>query len=100
MVPIRFQIMLTSIVMNGAATLQDILGRYELNCSCEDCAIKNTVQEFGCEYRENNIPDSNLRQLFVKDPSDVMYELNFFVSEEPEGAVGPDSSNQYIPGNF
>ena len=62
--------------------------------------MKKTVQEFGCDYRENNISDFNLWQLFVKDPSDVMYELNFFVSEEPEGAVGPDSANQYIPGKF
>ena len=63
-------------------------------------AIKKTVQDFGCDYRENNIADFDLWQLFVKDPSDVMYELNFIVSEEPDGAVGPDLANQYIPGKF
>ncbi len=63
-------------------------------------ATKNTVQEFGCEYRENNIPDFNLWQLFVKDPSGVMFELNFNISEEPDGAAGPDPANQFIPGKF
>ncbi|MFP6733297.1 MAG: hypothetical protein VB959_05605 [Rhodospirillales bacterium] len=61
MVPIRFQIMLTSDVMNGAATLQDVLGRYELNCSCEDCAhcvrlvTEELIEKFGPEYEIPNL---------------------------------------------
>ena len=62
--------------------------------------MKKSVADFGCEYRENNIQGFDLWQLFVKDPSDVMYELNFTVSEEPEGSAGPDPANQYIPGKF
>ena len=62
--------------------------------------MKKIVEDFGCDFRENNIQDFNLWQLFVKDPNDIMFELNFFVSEEPAGAIGPDPANQYIPGNF
>lgn len=62
--------------------------------------VKKIVEDFGCDFRENNIQDFDLWQLFVKDPNDIMFELNFIVSEEPDGAIGPDPANQYIPGNF
>ena len=62
--------------------------------------MKKVVAEFGCEFRENNIQHADLWQIFVKDPSDVVFELNFIISEEPEGAIGPDAANQYFPGKF
>ena len=55
--------MLTSDVMNGAATLQDVLGRYELNCSCEDCAhcvrlvTEELIEKFGPEYEIPTLAD-------------------------------------------
>ena len=51
-----FNLTMLSNVMNSAATLQDILGRYELNCSCEDCAHcvrlvnEELIEQFGPEY--------------------------------------------------
>ncbi len=63
-------------------------------------AMKAILQDYGCDFRENDIPGANLWQLFVKDPNDITYELNFSISEEPEGAAGPDPANAYIPGKF
>ena len=34
------------------------------------------------------------------DPNGVLIELNFTVADEPKGAVGPDDSRTYIPGEF
>ena len=56
MAPIRFQSMLTSDVMDAVATLQDVLGQYELNCSCQDCAHcvhllpEDMIEKFGPDY--------------------------------------------------
>lgn len=62
--------------------------------------MKKIVLAHGCNFRENNLPNADLWQLFVKDPNEVTYELNFVISQEPEGAVGPDPANAYIPGKF
>lgn len=43
----------------------------------------------GVSYRENNIADFGLWQLFVEDPSGVLIELNFPVAGEPGDAKGP-----------
>jgi hypothetical protein len=32
----------------------------------------------GVSYRPRHLPDSNLFQLFLRDPNGVMIELNFF----------------------
>jgi len=48
--------MLALNVMDGAATLQEVLGRYELNCSCENCAHcvrllpEDVIEKFAPEY--------------------------------------------------
>jgi hypothetical protein len=28
-------------------------------------------------FRENHLPKTGVRQLFVRDPSDILFELNF-----------------------
>ena len=49
--------------MNGAATLQDISGRYELNYSCEDCAYRvrfvpeEMIEKFGPEFEIPTLAD-------------------------------------------
>lgn len=62
--------------------------------------MKKIAEDFGCPFRENNISDADLWQLFIKDPSGILYELNFTISQESEDAIGPDLSNRYIPGKF
>ncbi len=63
-------------------------------------AMKEIVRAHGCDFRENDLPNAGLWQLFVKDPNGVTYELNFVISEEPDGAAGPDPANRYVPGKF
>ena len=43
----------------------------------------------GVEYKENNIQDFGIWQLFVNDPDGVIIELNFQRAGEPEGSRGP-----------
>jgi len=65
--------------------------------------MKQTVIDYGSDYRENDLPDAKLWQLFVKDPSGILFELNFPTDDEPDGAKGPDgpdSPHRYIPGKF
>ncbi|MFN4964630.1 MAG: hypothetical protein ACO3AS_10335, partial [Burkholderiaceae bacterium] len=39
----------------------------------------------GIEFRPRFLPESNLYQLFIRDPNGLMIELNFFgISEAPE----------------
>ena len=63
MVPIRFQIIKTSYVMNGATTLEDISGRYKLKSFCEDCAYRvrfmpeEMIEKFGPEYEIPTLAD-------------------------------------------
>lgn len=54
----------------------------------------------GCPYRQNDIKDAGLWQLFVRDPSGVVVELNFRVADEPPGAKGPDGTHPYRFGYF
>ncbi len=62
--------------------------------------MKEIIQKSGYDFKENDLPGADLWQIFVKDPNEVTYELNFVISKEPEGAVGPDHNNLYIPGKF
>ncbi len=62
--------------------------------------FKSTFERHGLDWRQFSIPPVGLWQLFVHDPNGVLIELNFTVAGEPEGAVGPDGRNTYIPGEF
>lgn len=62
--------------------------------------MREVLRKHKCYFCENDLPDANLWQLFVKDPNGVTWELNFPISEEPEGAEGPDHNNLYVPGKF
>jgi catechol 2,3-dioxygenase-like lactoylglutathione lyase family enzyme len=42
----------------------------------------------GLDWRENDIPSAGLWQLFVKDPSGIVIELNFDTAGEPAGSKG------------
>ena len=42
-------------------------------------------KEKGIEFRPRFLPDSNLYQLFIRDPNGLMIELNFFgITEAPD----------------
>ena len=43
----------------------------------------------GVRYKENNIRDFGIWQLFVNDPDGVIIELNFHCAGEPAGSRGP-----------
>ena len=62
--------------------------------------FKKTFESHGIEWRQFKIPPANLWQLFAHDPNGVLIELNFDIGKEPDGAIGPDDSNTYIPGEF
>ena len=62
--------------------------------------MKKHVIEHDLEWRQFDIPDAGLWQLFMHDPNGVLIELNFATAKEPEGAAGPDGTNYYIPGEF
>ncbi|MCY4499093.1 MAG: hypothetical protein OXC14_17645 [Rhodospirillaceae bacterium] len=38
-----------------------------------------------------------MRQLFVLDANGVIVELNFDISDQPEGSKGPDEGKRYPP---
>ena len=60
-------------------------------------AYKKRVVDLGLDWRQTHLPDAGLWQLFVMDVSGVIIELNFKISEEPPGSVGPDSTRRYPP---
>lgn len=35
------------------------------------------LKQYGVAFRENLIPDIQLRQVFVRDPNGIMVEMNF-----------------------
>lgn len=49
---------------------------------------KAKFNELGLPWAENDIPEAGLWQLFVRDPSDIIVELNFTIANEPEGSKG------------
>lgn len=63
-------------------------------------AMKKIVIEHDLEWRQQDIKDAGMWQLFFHDPNDVLIELNFLTGNEPDGAVGPDDTNTYVPGTF
>ena len=87
-------------VMAGTGALDDN-GRFSPGSNAVDHlafgargfdAYKQEFQERGLDWRENGIAGFGLWQLFVKDPSGIVIELNFNVGDEPEGSNGPASA--------
>ena len=62
--------------------------------------MKKLLIKKRCEWRQMNIPDFKLWQLFVLDPSGVVIELNFEVDKEPKGSKGPTKRKLYEFGRF
>ncbi len=62
--------------------------------------MKETLKKHKCEWRQMNIPDFKLWQLFVLDPSGVLIELNFEAEKEPKGSKGPSGQKKYEFGRF
>ena len=62
--------------------------------------MKQLLIKKRCEWRQMNIPDFKLWQLFVLDPSGVVIELNFDVKDEPKGSKGPTKRKLYEFGRF
>lgn len=62
--------------------------------------MRDKLKASGYPWRQNNIPDFKLWQLFAHDPSGVTIELNFEAEKEPEGSEGPTGENQYVEGEF
>lgn len=48
-------------------------------------AFIERFRERGIEFRPRHLPESNLYQLFIRDPNGVMIELNFFgITDAPD----------------
>jgi catechol 2,3-dioxygenase-like lactoylglutathione lyase family enzyme len=46
--------------------------------SCADFeAMRARLTALDLEFRENHIPKTGVRQIFVRDPTDILFELNF-----------------------
>ena len=52
-------------------------------------AMREKFETSGVKYRENNIADFGIWQLFLNDPDGVIIELNFQCTDEPAGSRGP-----------
>ena len=51
----------------------------------EPAAFIERFRARGIEFRPRHLPDSNLYQLFIRDPNGVMIELNFFgITDAPD----------------
>jgi catechol 2,3-dioxygenase-like lactoylglutathione lyase family enzyme len=62
--------------------------------------MKQILLRHNLPWRQNRLDSANLWQLFVRDPSEVMIELNFPTDKEPPGNKGPDDLHPYIPGKW
>ena len=51
--------------------------------------LREKFESSGVRYKENNIRDFGIWQLFVNDPDGVIIELNFHCAGEPAGSRGP-----------
>lgn len=59
--------------LHGSAQVHHLAFR----CSDYD-ATRARLQEAGLELRYMDVPQVNLRQIFVRDPNDIMIELNYY----------------------
>lgn len=80
---------------NGGASVDHIA----LEASGFD-SFKQNFETRGIDWRQFDIPDAGLWQLFLHDPNGILIELNFTTAKEPDGSAGPDGTNRYIPGQF
>ena len=62
--------------------------------------MKQRLVDHGLEWREFDIPDFGIMQLFAKDPNGIIIEMNFKVADEPEGTKGCGEGIRYEPGGF
>ena len=51
--------------------------------------MRDKFEESSITYKENDIRDFGIWQLFVNDPDGVIIELNFQRADEPQGSKGP-----------
>ncbi len=63
-------------------------------------AMKEVFIKKRCNWRQMEVPDFKLWQLFVMDPSGVLIELNFDATKEPKGSKGPTKRKRYEAGKF
>lgn len=68
--------------------------------ACDFDAMRRQLDAHGVEWRALAQPAANIWQMFFHDPNGVLCELNFDCSKEPPGAVGPDGTHLYVPGQF
>jgi catechol 2,3-dioxygenase-like lactoylglutathione lyase family enzyme len=59
--------------------------------------IKQRLVKLGTDWRQTNLSEAGLWQLFVLDPAGVIVELNFTIVDEPPGSIGPDETRRYPP---
>ena len=62
--------------------------------------MREKLKKHRCNWRQNDVPDVKLWQLFVLDPSGVLIELNYDVTKEPRGSKGPSKRKLYDFGKF
>jgi len=60
--------------------------------------MKENFKKQRCTWRQNDVRDFKIWQLFLEDPSGVIIELNFDTTKEPRGSKGPNGRNQFNPG--
>jgi catechol 2,3-dioxygenase-like lactoylglutathione lyase family enzyme len=59
-----------------AATDSGSIHHVALSCSGYE-GVRDSLSTHGYAYRENHVPQVNLRQIFVVEPGGVLLELNF-----------------------
>lgn len=62
--------------------------------------LKNAVVASGYSWRQAEIAEASLWQLFIKDPNGITIELNFDSRTEAPGSRGPTQDNLYRAGQF
>ncbi len=60
--------------------------------------MRETFKKHRCKWRQFDIPDFKLWQLFVLDPSGVIIELNYDAAKEPRKSKGPSKRNLFEAG--
>lgn len=60
--------------------------------------MKEVCKKHRCKWRQFDIPDFKLWQLFLLDPSGVIIELNYDATKEPRGSKGPNGHNRFDAG--